>query len=101
MFLAEGKTVPKENIATVYDRLFFVLASNSFLLKNHLSRLSLKCVFPVLYSFDISGRPYDHGLWEVLIGVESGSQTVPNNIHKETSVERNGAVYHEVDWSIG
>jgi anaerobic magnesium-protoporphyrin IX monomethyl ester cyclase len=40
---------------------------------------------------------YDHGLREVLIGAESGSQTILNNIHKETSVEQNAAVLQWCD----
>lgn len=35
---------------------------------------------------------YDHGLREVLIGAESGSQKILDNIHKETTVEQNGTV---------
>ncbi len=35
---------------------------------------------------------YDHGLREVLIGAESGSQKILDNIHKETTVEQNATV---------
>jgi anaerobic magnesium-protoporphyrin IX monomethyl ester cyclase len=40
---------------------------------------------------------YDHGLREVLIGAESGSQTILNNIHKETTVEQNANVLQWCD----
>ena len=38
---------------------------------------------------------HDHGLREVLIGAESGSQKILDNIHKETTVEQNATV---LDW---
>ena len=40
---------------------------------------------------------YDHGLREVLIGAESGSQTILDNIHKETTVEQNATVLQWCD----
>jgi anaerobic magnesium-protoporphyrin IX monomethyl ester cyclase len=40
---------------------------------------------------------YEHGLREVLIGAESGSQTILNNIHKETTVEQNATVLRWCD----
>lgn len=40
---------------------------------------------------------YDHGLREVLIGAESGSQRILDNIHKETTVEQNAAVLQWCD----
>ncbi len=40
---------------------------------------------------------YDHGLREVLIGAESGSQRILNNIHKETTVEQNAQVLEWCD----
>jgi radical SAM superfamily enzyme YgiQ (UPF0313 family) len=40
---------------------------------------------------------YDHGLREVLIGVESGAQRILDNIHKETTVEQNAAVLQWCD----
>lgn len=40
---------------------------------------------------------YDHGLREVLIGAESGSQKILDNIHKETTVEQNAAVLQWCD----
>jgi radical SAM superfamily enzyme YgiQ (UPF0313 family) len=40
---------------------------------------------------------YDHGLREVLIGAESGSQAILDNIHKETTVEQNATVLQWCD----
>jgi anaerobic magnesium-protoporphyrin IX monomethyl ester cyclase len=40
---------------------------------------------------------YDHGLREVLIGAESGSQKILDNIHKETTVEQNATVLQWCD----
>lgn len=40
---------------------------------------------------------YDHGLREVLIGAESGSQKILNNIHKETTVQQNATVLQWCD----
>jgi radical SAM superfamily enzyme YgiQ (UPF0313 family) len=40
---------------------------------------------------------YDHGLREVLIGAESGSQRILDNIHKETTVEQNARVLEWCD----
>jgi radical SAM superfamily enzyme YgiQ (UPF0313 family) len=40
---------------------------------------------------------YDHGLREVLIGAESGSQRILDNIHKETTVEQNAQVLEWCD----
>jgi len=40
---------------------------------------------------------YDHGLREVLIGAESGSQRILDNIHKETKVEQNATVLEWCD----
>ena len=40
---------------------------------------------------------YDHGLREVLIGAESGSQKILDNIHKETTVEQNASVIQWCD----
>lgn len=40
---------------------------------------------------------HDHGLREVLIGAESGSQQILNNIHKETTVEQNAQVLEWCD----
>lgn len=40
---------------------------------------------------------YDHGLREVLIGAESGSQEILDNIHKETTVEQNATVLEWCD----
>ena len=48
------------------------------------------------------GRDYlqfmhDHGLREVLIGAESGSQKILDNVHKETTVEQNAQVLQWCD----
>src|ERR1044071_6113436 len=40
---------------------------------------------------------YDHGLREVLIGAESGSQEILNNVHKETTVQQNAQVLQWCD----
>jgi len=40
---------------------------------------------------------HDHGLREVLIGAESGSQRILDNIHKESTVEQNGTVLQWCD----
>jgi len=40
---------------------------------------------------------HDHGLREVLIGAESGSQRILDNIHKETTVEQNATVLRWCD----
>ena len=40
---------------------------------------------------------HDHGLREVLIGAESGSQKILDNIHKETTVEQNATVLQWCD----
>jgi anaerobic magnesium-protoporphyrin IX monomethyl ester cyclase len=40
---------------------------------------------------------HDHGLREVLIGAESGSQRILDNIHKETTVEQNAQVLQWCD----
>jgi radical SAM superfamily enzyme YgiQ (UPF0313 family) len=40
---------------------------------------------------------YENGLREVLIGAESGSQKVLDNIHKETTVEQNATVLEWCD----
>ncbi|MBI5147800.1 MAG: B12-binding domain-containing radical SAM protein, partial [Parcubacteria group bacterium] len=52
--------------------------------------------------FRHGGRDYlqfmrDHGLREMLIGVESGSQKILDGVHKGTTVEQNAAVFRWCD----
>jgi len=70
----------------------------------HLKRFGLlwRCFCRVDIITKHGGKEYlqfmrDHGLREVLIGAESGSQKILDNIHKETTVEQNAQVLQWCD----
>ncbi len=70
----------------------------------HLKRFGLlwRCFCRVDIITKHGGKEYlqfmrDHGLREVLIGAESGSQKILDNIHKETTVEQNAQVLEWCD----